>query len=48
VPFSYRRKARRRQVCDELPMSVKDPTPNSVRFDDFEREPDEWQPPWIV
>ena len=26
----------------------KDPKPKEVRFDDFERKPDQWQPAWIV
>jgi arylsulfatase A-like enzyme len=37
-----------REVGDTLPLSVKDPKPKAVRFDDFDRKPDEWQPEWIV
>jgi arylsulfatase A-like enzyme len=37
-----------REVGDELPPSVNDPKPKAVRFDDFERKPDEWQPAWII
>ena len=36
------------KVGDEQPLTVKDPKPKEVRFDDFERKPDEWQPAWIV
>jgi arylsulfatase A-like enzyme len=36
------------KVGDEQPLAVKDPKPKEVRFDDFERKPDEWQPAWIV
>ena len=36
------------KLGDEQPLAVKDPKPKEVRFDDFERKPDEWQPEWIV
>lgn len=37
-----------REVGDRLALSVKTPKPRAVRFDDFDRKPDEWQPRWIV
>ena len=36
------------KLGDEQPLTVKDPKPKEVRFDDFERKPDQWQPAWIV
>ena len=36
------------KLGDEQPLAVKDPKPKEVRFDDFERKPDQWQPAWIV
>ncbi len=33
---------------DEQPLAVKNPKPKEVRFDDFDRKPDQWQPTWIV
>jgi arylsulfatase A-like enzyme len=38
----------RAMLGDEQPVTVKDPKPREVRFDDFERKPDEWQPAWMV
>ena len=37
-----------KKLGDEQPLIVKDPKPKEVRFDDFDRKPDEWQPAWIV
>ncbi|WP_205678808.1 sulfatase-like hydrolase/transferase [Aquisphaera insulae] len=36
------------KVGDAQPLTVKEPKPKAVRFDDFERKPDQWQPDWIV
>jgi arylsulfatase A-like enzyme len=36
------------RVGDDQPLAVPDPKPRAVRFDDFVREPDRWQPEWIV
>lgn len=36
------------KVGDAQPLSVPNSRPREVRFDDFERRPDKWQPPWIV
>ena len=36
------------KLGDEQPPAVKDPKRKEVRFDDFERKPDQWQPAWIV
>lgn len=33
---------------DRQPLTVAKPKPRSLRFDDFERKPDQWQPRWIV
>lgn len=33
---------------DKQPLTTPNPKPKAVRFDDFERKPDQWQPPWIV
>jgi arylsulfatase A-like enzyme len=37
-----------KKVGDKQPLSVEKPRPKTVRFDDFERRPDRWQPGWIV
>lgn len=37
-----------REVGDEQPLAVADPKPRAIRFDGFVREPDQWQPAWIV
>ena len=37
-----------KKVGDTQPLSVEKPRPKDVRFDDFERKPDKWQPAWIV
>lgn len=37
-----------RQVGDTQPLQVASPRPKEIRFDDFERRPDQWQPAWIV
>jgi len=36
------------KVGDGQPLTRKEPKPKEVRFDDFERKPDQWQPAWIV
>jgi arylsulfatase A-like enzyme len=36
------------QVGDKRPLTSAKPKPAGVRFDDFERRPDQWQPQWIV
>jgi arylsulfatase A-like enzyme len=36
------------KVGDQQPLTVADPKPKEVRFDDFIRKPDQWQPEWIV
>ncbi|MFO0958110.1 MAG: sulfatase-like hydrolase/transferase [Isosphaeraceae bacterium] len=36
------------RVGDKLPLVAEDPKSGAVRFDDFERRPDQWQPGWIV
>jgi hypothetical protein len=36
------------KLGDEQPLAVKVPKPKELRFDDFERKPDQWQPAWIV
>jgi arylsulfatase A-like enzyme len=33
---------------DVQPLAVSAPKPKGVRFDDFVRKPDQWQPAWIV
>jgi arylsulfatase A-like enzyme len=33
---------------DKQPLTIANPKPRTVRFDDFERKPDPWQPRWIV
>ena len=33
---------------DKQPLAIANPKPRTVRFDDFERKPDQWQPRWIV
>lgn len=37
-----------KKVGDTLPLTVERPRAKDVRFDDFERKPDKWQPAWIV
>jgi arylsulfatase A-like enzyme len=37
-----------KKVGDTQPLSVEKPKPKDVRFDDFTRTPDKWQPAWIV
>lgn len=37
-----------KKVGDAQPLSVEKSKPKDVRFDDFERQPDKWQPAWIV
>ncbi len=36
------------RVGDKQPLTVAKPKPKEVRFDDFTRKPDQWQPEWIV
>ena len=36
------------KVGDAQPLAVSNPKPKELRFDDFDRKPDEWQPEWIV
>ncbi len=36
------------KVGDDLPLVTANPQPKEIRFDDFQRQPDEWQPAWIV
>jgi len=36
------------RLGDEQPVAVKVPKRKEVRFDDFERKSDQWQPAWIV
>ncbi len=36
------------KVGDKQPHAVDVPKPKEVRFDDFDRKPDQWQPAWIV
>jgi arylsulfatase A-like enzyme len=33
---------------DKQPLTSTNPRPFAIRFDNFERKPDEWQPKWIV
>jgi arylsulfatase A-like enzyme len=33
---------------DPQPLTTPNPTLKAIRFDDFERKPDQWQPTWIV
>jgi arylsulfatase A-like enzyme len=37
-----------KKVGDTQPLSVEKPRSKDVRFDDFTRAPDKWQPAWIV
>jgi arylsulfatase A-like enzyme len=37
-----------RRTGDKQPLTSSNPKPMSIRFDDFERKPDQWQPQWIV
>ncbi len=41
-------KAWQEKVGDTQPLTVDHPKPKEVRFDDFVRKPDRWQPDWIV
>jgi arylsulfatase A-like enzyme len=41
-------KAWQEKVGDKQPLRVAKPRPKDVRFDDFTRKPDPWQPDWIV
>ncbi|MFO0877713.1 MAG: sulfatase-like hydrolase/transferase [Gemmataceae bacterium] len=43
-----RMRAAQKDMGDTQPLSVAKPRPKEVRFDDFERKPDPWQPDWIV
>ncbi len=36
------------KVGHRQPLRVETPRPKEVRFDDYIREPDPWQPDWIV
>jgi hypothetical protein len=36
------------KLGDKQALAVEHPKPKQMRFDDFDREPDEWQPAWIV
>ncbi len=36
------------KVGDDQPLTVDRPKSKEVRFDDFVRKPDRWQPEWIV
>jgi len=36
------------QVGDRLPLEVPAPSAKAIRYDDFVRKPDQWQPDWIV
>jgi hypothetical protein len=36
------------KVGDEQALTVEHPRPKAVRYDDFVRKPDRWQPEWIV
>jgi hypothetical protein len=38
----------REKLGDEQPLAVDAPKLKEVRFDDFVRKPDQWQPAWIV
>ncbi|HWN97362.1 MAG TPA: sulfatase-like hydrolase/transferase [Methylomirabilota bacterium] len=33
---------------DKQSLATTNPMPAAIRYDDFERKPDQWQPPWIV
>jgi arylsulfatase A-like enzyme len=46
--LTVRMRAWQAQVGDEQPLTVEHPRPAEVRFDDFARKPDQWQPRWIV
>ena len=41
-------KAWQARVGDDLPLVSADPKPMAIDFDDYVREPDRWQPDWIV
>jgi arylsulfatase A-like enzyme len=36
------------RVGDRQPLAVEHPRPKAIRFDDYVRRPDPWQPGWIV
>lgn len=36
------------KVGDKQPLTVDNPKPREVRYDDFVRKPDKWQPQWII
>jgi arylsulfatase A-like enzyme len=36
------------KLGDQQPLAVNAPRPKEVRFDDLVRQPDQWQPAWIV
>jgi len=36
------------QTGDRQSLSVTNVKPSAIRYDDFVRKPDQWQPPWIV
>ena len=33
---------------DKQSLTSTNPKPSAIRYDDFERKPDQWQPQWIV
>jgi len=33
---------------DKQPLEVTNAEPKAIRYDDFIRQPDQWQPEWIV
>ncbi len=37
-----------KKVGDKQPLAIDDPKSKEIRYDDFERKPDRWQPEWIV
>jgi arylsulfatase A-like enzyme len=41
-------KAWQEKVGDKQPLTVEKPKSKEVRFDDFVRKPDQWQPDWII
>lgn len=43
-----RMRASQKRVGDAQSLTVANPKSKAVRFDDFERKPDRWQPRWIV
>jgi arylsulfatase A-like enzyme len=36
------------QTGDRQSLTTTNPRPQSIRYDDFVRKPDQWQPAWIV